>query len=132
MPSLIELESQRRQFLARCQPGQKSRYNGVIQPPRGGEEIRVVPTLCGRCQGYGRVGEELFCPVCKGACYTQPDDAYEPYYADDVSAIHRSLLSPNRSYADRSRHPAHPAHPPQVAPATGVRTRTAGRSRVRK
>jgi len=129
MPNLNESELRRQQYLRRVQPGNKALngYGGEIREPRGGETVRIVPTLCGRCQGYGRVGDEIFCPVCQGACYVDPSDAYEPYYADDAAAIHRSLLPANRSYAERSRHPAHP--PQQKSSGGGVRVRSAGRRR---
>ena len=122
MPSLSESEARRQAFLRTCQPGARSRYNGVVQPARGGEEIRVVPTLCGRCFGHGRVGDELFCPVCQGARYVDPQSAYEPYYADEASSIHRAALPANRSYAERAQHPAH-----RTTNATGVSVRSAGR-----
>ncbi len=110
----------------RFAPGSRSTYGGVVVERDKPDQVRVVPTICGRCGGRGALGTEIFCPVCKGACYVDPRDAYEPYYADDASAIHRSLLPANRSYADRSRHPA---HPPAQKTASGVRVRSAGRTR---
>lgn len=114
----------------RYQPGMRSAYGGIIVD-RGGDTstLRVLPVRCARCNGAGRLGDEVFCSICQGMRYTDPSQAYEPYYETAKGTI-RSSLPSNRSYIDRSEHPAHaksttPAPPTATAPAAGgVKTRT--------
>lgn len=105
----------------RSAPGMRSTYGGTIVDRGSTDPLRVIPTTCGRCQGYGRVGEELFCPVCQGARFDNPQDAYEPYYESSVG-MRRSSLPASRTFADRSQHPAH-----NTQNASGVKVRSAGR-----
>lgn len=106
----------------RYQPGMKSVYGGMIIDRGGGDTVRVIPTVCARCRGAGRLGDEVFCSICQGLRYTDPSQAYEPYYETN-GGLHRANLPANRSYSERAQHPAHRAE----SGGGGVSVRSAGR-----
>jgi hypothetical protein len=115
--------------------GQRSSYGGVlVERPKDDPLRTLAAPLCGRCQGYGRVGEELFCPVCKGQQPQFHDDQmvrsgelapYEPYY-ETSAGFSRSGLPASRTFTDMGSVPRQRVSSGSMA---GVRRVTVGRSK---
>jgi hypothetical protein len=119
----------------RFQPGQRSSYGGVlVERPKDDPLRTIAAPVCGRCQGYGRVGEELWCAACKGGNPDLHDDLmvrrgevrpYEPYYETNAG-FSRSGLGQNRTFTDMGSVPRQRASSGSMA---GVRRVVAGRTR---
>lgn len=123
--------------MPRFQAGARSSYGGVLVERAKDDPLRTIQApVCGRCQGYGRVDDELFCSVCKGGQPKFHDDAmvrggqlspYEPYYETNAG-FSRSGLGHNRTFTDMGSTPRQRVSSGSMA---GVRRVTAGKGRKR-
>lgn len=123
--------------MPRFQAGQRSSYGGVLVERNREDPLRTLAApACGRCQGYGRIGDEMWCPLCKGRNPAIHDDPmvregqlspYEPYY-ETQAGFSRSGLPQNRSFVDGGSAPCQRVSSGSMA---GVRRVTAGKDRKR-
>jgi hypothetical protein len=121
--------------MPRFQPGQRSSYGGVlVERPKDDPLRTIAAPLCGRCQGYGRVGDEAWCALCRGAAPQTHQDPlvqggqlapYEPYYETNAG-FNRGGLPQSRQFVGEGSAPRQRVSSGSMA---GVRRVTAGKAR---